>query len=1366
MKRHILPILATLSVLALASSCVSPEIRTANALAKRVLGPKAEAVSFELISDTLDVFELETVDGKVVIRGNSSNSMATGLNHYLQNYCLANVSWYVYNGVELPEVMPTVPQKVRVEAALPVRFFLNYCTFGYTMPFWKWDKWERFIDWMALNGVNMPLAITGQEAVWQKVWRKYGLTDEQIREFFVGPAHLPWQRMCNLDRWQGPLPQDWIDGQKKLGRRILRRERALGMTPVLPAFAGHVPQELEQTQKGCETYRVSYWGGFADEYRCTFLSPMDPLFAQIQKDYLKIQKRLYGTDHIYGVDPFNEVDAPFWDPETLAKISKGIYDSMTAVDEDALWLQMGWLFYADPAHWTDENIEAYLTAVPQGRMMILDYYCDATQIWQRTKSFYGQPFIWCLLGNFGGMTGIDGDYYRNSEHIADAFNNAGPGFVGIGSTLEGFGVNEPIYEFILSKAWNTGISDYDYITNVADRHLGRPDENFRAASHYMADHVRVTHIDNGSSTHINAHPSLERTWHWTADVKKGYDIAALDSALALVNKVQGTSNYFEYDKANLTRQSIANRSTALRDAFTAAYRRGDREAMDRTARAFLDNCDSLTAVLSTRREFSLEDWIADARAWGYTPFEKDYYEMNARTLISVWGDSFHLWDYANRDFDGLVDTYYKVRWQMFFDAVRDAFDQGIPFENSHSTGYVGVSAAGTDPSVKGAAVQLDLDLWDFACDWAMIPRTEKSVSATSPDGSLTAELFTRAGKVYYSISKDGESIITRSPLGFTLSDGRILGEGGWSIESYERTSADTRWETVWGQSRWVRDNHRGFIATLTDGSDSFGVEFRLFNDGLGFRFLFPESLGDFEIIDETTEFNFAQPHTAWWMDADEVFYEAYGEHTPLDEITTAYTPVTITGSDGRFYSIHEAALLDFAKTKLQGKTATKLKVTLTPLSDGTAVHVGATRHSPWRTLLVCDKAGDLIESNVMLNLNEPCKIEDPSWCKPAKYVGIWWLMHKYLYTWYYDPATPETHAATTERTKQYIDFAAAHNIQGVLVEGWNKGWNGQWLQNTDSISFTEPYPDYDFDGIMQYARDKGVQMIIHNETGSNNENYFAQIDDAYAMYQAAGMHYVKTGNCGRLMDGKELHDSQYGVNSLHHIVEVAAQYQINIDEHEPCIPTGLCRTWPNLMTGEAIRGQEHDAWETDGGNRPEHQTVVPFIRGLAGPMDYTFGTFDFSNPMTPYSRVRTTIAKQLAQYVVIYSPLQMANDDPAAYEGVKAFDFISDVPTDWAKTKVLDAVIGDYVVTARRDRNSLDWYLGAITDENARSLDVPLDFLLPGKYLAQIYSDAPDASYEDNPTAVDYTERIVRRGDVLHLELATSGGTAIRFIRK
>ncbi len=697
MKRLTAFIFPLVFLLSACSSGQTPDERAAGELARRIMGSQASAIIFEQTSEPEDCYELTQKGAKVLIKGNNANSMAVGLNRYLQEYCLTNVSWYDFNPIELPEMMPRVPEPVSASAVMPTRFFLNYCTFGYTMPWWKWKQWERFIDWMALNGVNMPLAITGQEAVWQKVWRKYGLTDEQICSFFTGPAHLPWQRMNNIDRWQGPLPQSWIDGQAKLQQRILRRERELNMRPVLPAFSGHVPAELAKVMPNpIDTSRVRRWCGFDEKYRCTFLSPEDPVFAQIQKDFLQEQTRMYGTDHIYGVDLFNEVSPPSWEPEILANISSGVYESMTAVDPDAVWLQMGWLFINGRRNWTPERVEAYLTAVPQGKMILLDYECDYVEIWRRTEQFYGQKFIWCYLGNFGGMTEIEGDYHHNARLLDKAKAEGGPGFVGIGSTLEGFGVNEPVYEAVLAQAWSDWSTTDAYLDNIADRHLGRVDSTFRAYWHQMADSVCITHTSTSSSSIICASPCLEGRGNWTTEIKRGYDITNLESALDLLETVEGNSDYFKFDWANARRQEISNRALAVRDRFTAAYKAGEREGMVAASEEFLNLCDQLVNVLKTRPEFSLDDWIRDARSWGKGGAEKDYFETNARTIITVWGDSPNLCDYANRDWDGLVESYYKVRWQMFFDAVLDAFDTGADFNPA----------------------EFNQEMWEFDCRWA------------------------------------------------------------------------------------------------------------------------------------------------------------------------------------------------------------------------------------------------------------------------------------------------------------------------------------------------------------------------------------------------------------------------------------------------------------------------------------------------------------------------------------------------------------------------------------------------------------------------------------------------------------------------
>lgn len=647
--------------------------KPAEALAERILGEKSDILRFETLKDEpSDVYEIETVRNHVVIRGNNANSMAVGLGRYLQDYCLVQVSWYDFNPVELPQTLPMVPEKVRVESLLPYRFCLNYCTYGYTLPFWKWEQWERFIDWMALNGVNMPLATLGQEAVWQKVWKRFGMTDEQIRSYFTGPAHLPWHQMNNIDRWQGPLPQEWIDSHAELQKRILARERELGMHPVLPGFAGHIPRELPEALNEELRTSMTSWCNFADECHCTFLSPSDPHFAEIQKIFIEEQTAMYGTDHIYSVDAFNEVDLPARDSATMAGISRGIYGTLEAADPEAKWLQMGWMFLSDI--WTDETIEAYLSAVPKGRLIMLDYCCDARSLWQRLNCFSGQDFIWCYLGNFGGATAIEGNIHTNSKNLDDVFANGGPSLKGVGTTLEGFGVNEPVYEHVMSRAWDTGKDVEEYIDNIADRHLGKVDEQYRAFWHYMDEHVRVQHEYIVSHSSIFTHrPEL-----WHNPVTTGYDPEELEKAEAILNTVSGESNALAFDRANTRRQVLDNMAGPELKRIADAYEAHDRDGMVSAMDEFMATLDSVTAVLKTRPEFSFDRWVEAARSWGGTEAEKEYYENNARTIISVWGDSRALLDYAARDFDGLMEYYYKPRWQMYFDEVIKAFDEKRP----------------------------------------------------------------------------------------------------------------------------------------------------------------------------------------------------------------------------------------------------------------------------------------------------------------------------------------------------------------------------------------------------------------------------------------------------------------------------------------------------------------------------------------------------------------------------------------------------------------------------------------------------------------------------------------------------------------
>ena len=388
-----------------------PATNTLSEMCERLFPQHAHSFQFQLLTDSVDIdrFTLESDNGKILIRGNNRNSLAVGLNHYLKYYCQAHVSWYASDSVVMPAQLPEVEAPVILRSKCKNRFFLNYCTFGYSMPYWKWSDWERLIDWMALNGVTMPLAITGQESIWYKVWTEMGLSDEEVRTYFTGPAHLPWHRMSNVDYWQSPLPQSWLADQEKLQKLILERERAFDMTPILPAFAGHVPAELKELYPEAKIYTMSQWGGYDEKYRSHFIDPMDSLYSVIQRRFLEEQTKVYGTNHIYGIDPFNEVDSPNWNEEFLSNVSDKIYKSIQGVDSAAQWLQMTWMFYHAKEKWTQPRIKSFLNAVPQDKLILLDYYCDYTEIWRDTEQYYGKPYIWCYLGNFGGNTFLAGD---------------------------------------------------------------------------------------------------------------------------------------------------------------------------------------------------------------------------------------------------------------------------------------------------------------------------------------------------------------------------------------------------------------------------------------------------------------------------------------------------------------------------------------------------------------------------------------------------------------------------------------------------------------------------------------------------------------------------------------------------------------------------------------------------------------------------------------------------------------------------------------------------------------------------------------------------------------------------------------------
>ncbi len=650
------------------------------------------------------------------------------------------------------------------------------------------------------------------------------------------------------------------------------------------------------------------------------------------------------------------------------------------------------------------------------------------------------------------------------------------------------------------------------------------------------------------------------------------------------------------------------------------------------------------------------------------------------------------------------------------------------------------------------------------------------VEVQSPGNVLKVTFELKEGVPTYRVSRLGRPVIETSKLGLVLQQGPDL-DRGFAIASSRTSSVDETWTQVWGEKTRIRDRHNELRIELAEAAGDprrLQIIFRVFDDGIGFRYHIPAQtgVGPIEIMNEATQFAFTGDHRAWWIPAFEPNrYEYHYTDSPLSQTTKVHTPVTFQTADGLYLSIHEAALVDFASMTLWRKAGNTFDVALVPWSDGVLVRGQAPMTSPWRTIQIADSPGGLIDSYLILNLNEPNKLRDASWIKPAKYVGIWWELHLGITTWNSGPR----HGATTENARRYIDFAAKHGFDGVLVEGWNLGWDGEWWLGKTDIRFTEPYPDYDLVALADYARQRGVRLIGHHETAGGVENYERQMEDAFALCQKLGIRAVKTGyvahgqsiqrtdEAGRTH--KEWHHGQYMVRHYQKVVETAARYQVMLNVHEPIKDTGLRRTWPNMLTREGACGMEYDAWGGDNRNRPDHTTVLPFTRLLAGPMDFTPGIFDLTyEEHRPNDRVSTTLAKQLALYVVLYSPLHMAADLPQNYEARPGpFQFIKDVPTDWDDTIVLHARIGDFVTIARKDRNSDDWYIGSITDQDPRTLEAHLSFLDAGRpYIAEIYRDGGDADWEKNPYAIVIEEKRVSSTTKLPLPLAPGGGAAIR----
>lgn len=653
----------------------------------------------------------------------------------------------------------------------------------------------------------------------------------------------------------------------------------------------------------------------------------------------------------------------------------------------------------------------------------------------------------------------------------------------------------------------------------------------------------------------------------------------------------------------------------------------------------------------------------------------------------------------------------------------------------------------------------------------------------SPDGRVSVAFnLDKKGRPGYSVSYKNKKVVRPSRMGFVAACGMSLADG-FGIESVEYQSCDSLWAPVWGENDSIRENYNGMVVSLSKGKVRLDIEFRAFNDGLGFRYVFLEYPDSVLVLkEELTSFAMAGDHTAWWIKEDYDSQEFEYTRSRMSEISApgVQTSLMMRTDKGIYLNLHEAALVDFPAMHLRLNKATRtFQSHLTPRPDGMAAEVKMPFRTPWRTIMVSDKATDILASDLILNLNEPCKIEDTSWIKPVKFMGVWWEMitgkSRWSYTdatdfdlatFDYEAAVPHgNHGANNGNVKRYIDFAAEHGFDQLLVEGWNVGWEDWYGKEKDFVfDFVTPYPDFDIAALNNYARAKGIKLMMHHETSGAVGNYERHLDAAYDLMKKYGYNAVKSGYVGKILPEGEYHYSQDIVRHYLAAVKKAADRHIMVDAHEAVRPTGLCRTWPNLVANESAMGQEYAEMS------PQHVTILPFTRLKGGPMDFTPGIFrmDITSFAPGYQGKKkcATIANQLALYVTMYSPLQMAADMPEHYEAhMDAFRFIKDVPVDWKKSVYLDAEPGEYIVVARQDKSNDAWYVGGVTNEDARDYELAFGFLPPDKeFMATIYADAPDADGFANPESYKITEMPVNGNTTATIHMARAGGFAVAIV--
>lgn len=812
----------TVMLLGAVSSAATPE-EAAGGVVRRLLPEAADRFVLESMEKEggRDAFEIESRDGKIVVRGTSGVAIASGVNWYLKYRCNCHVS-FCGDQLRLPERLPAVEEKVRVESPFEYRYCFNFCAFSYTLAWWDWAQWERMIDWMALHGINMPLSVTGQEAVWQKVYRDLGLSDEEIGAFLVGPGYLPFGWMGCIDGWGGPLPESWIESHRVLQKKIVARERELGMTPVLQGFTGHVPAAMRERFPQAKFQELPRWCEFPGT---CFLDPMDPMFEEVGRAFIEEQTRQFGTDHLYASDTFIEMTPPSDDPAFLDAMGRAVYGAMQAGDPEAKWVMQGWIFFFNPKFWKPPQTKALLGSVPDDRMILLDLFCENRPVWSSTEAFCGKPWVWCIIHNFGGRVGLYGGLKQISENLTTALESPDRGRLsGIGLIMEGFGYNPIVYDYLTEMTWRNEVPEPQvWVGDFVHRRYGCRPPEAEAAWERL---VRTAYTrPSYTGTIICRRPELG-----SHVPSASYDPAELSLAwdeLLVCRELLGEVDTYQFDVAHLTRQVLGELAGIFYDDLVTAYEAKDRQGLAESSERFLGLIRDVDRQLATRREFLLGKWIADAKRWATTDDEERLYEWNARNMITLWGPRDGvLHEYAQRQWSGLIEGFYLERWEKFVERLDEALAADKPFDSEAFGEEIRAWEEGWTHQTERYAASPAGDAVAVSCEL----REKYAIVATEPEAkSLTTGKPTTCSHALSPhpahLANDGRS---RNTSRFWATDVNVDKEAWWQVDLEEpttvgrvvvvlyygdqrdygftvETSVDgTRWETVAD----YRDDHQ------------------------------------------------------------------------------------------------------------------------------------------------------------------------------------------------------------------------------------------------------------------------------------------------------------------------------------------------------------------------------------------------------------------------------------------------------------------------------------------------------------------------------------------------------------------------------